>query len=112
MLGGNEYYKLNLNAETFRVMAGFGGGMATGELCGALSGGVALLGVLFTPERGYDDGKVKEATKDFVESFRAQLSSDNCEVLKDLFREEEIKCIPVVEKGAEILEKIINKYQR
>lgn len=118
LLGSNKYYGLNLKGESFRIMAGFGGGVSTEELCGAISGGVAVIGLLFTldrghdaEKRGYDAEKVKEATKDFVESFRTQLSSTNCKTLKDLHRKEEIKCTPVVEKGADLLEKIIHKYQ-
>jgi len=111
LLGGNEYYNLNLKGETFKIMAGFGGGAGVEEFCGAISGGVAVLGALFTVERGYDEGEVKEATKEFVESFREELSSTNCKTLKNNFRDEKLKCSPVVEKGAAILEGTIKKYR-
>lgn len=110
LLGGNEYYELNLKGETFKIMAGFGGGASSEEFCGVISGGVALIGLLFTWERGHDSEKAKEVTKDFVESFREELSSTNCKTLKNLFREEEQKCSPVVVKGAQILERTLNKY--
>lgn len=111
LLGGNKYYHLNLKGESFRIMAGFGGGLSTEELCGTISGGVAVIGILFTEKEDYDSGEIKEASKDFVQSFQKKLTSTNCKEIKESFREEERKCTPVVEKGAEILEEIIKKYQ-
>ncbi len=110
LLGSNEYYELNLNEETYRIMAGFGGGLHTEELCGALSGGVAVMGVVFSEEKGYEKDKIKAATKTFVESFKRELNSINCKEIKDVYRKDDIKCSPVVEKGAEILERIIKEY--
>lgn len=111
LLGGNDYYELELTDETFQVLSGFGGGLSTEELCGALSGGVAVLGVLFNKDQDYDKENIKEATKDFVESFQEQLTSTNCKTIKDLFRDEMRKCIPVVDTAARVLEEVIEKYQ-
>jgi len=107
LLGGNEYYQLHLKGESFRIMAGFGGGLSTEELCGAISGGVAVIGVLLTEKEGYDKGQIKEATKEFIQSFQRELASTNCKEIKESFREEERKCTPVVAKGADILEETL-----
>ncbi len=112
LLGGNEYYSLGLRPETSKIFAGFGGGFNAEELCGALSGGAGVLGLVFTRENGYEAGVVNEATKEFVETFKAALSATNCKTIKESFRKDDIKCTPVVIKSAEILEKIIKKYQR
>jgi len=110
LLGGNEYYQLNLKGESFRIMAGFGGGLSTEDLCGAISGGVAVIGILLTEKEGYDKGRIKEATKDFIQSFQKELTSTNCKEIKESFREEQRKCTPVVERGANILEETLKKY--
>ncbi|NBG87281.1 C-GCAxxG-C-C family protein [Isachenkonia alkalipeptolytica] len=112
LLGGNKYYGLNLKKETITTMRGFGGGMHTEELCGALSGGVAVIGVIFSEKKEYDQDKIKEATKEFVEKFSQELTSTNCQEVKNIYREEVYKCSPVVGKAGEILERTLCKYQR
>lgn len=111
LLGGNKYYGLDLTKETMTTMRGFGGGMHTEDLCGALSGGVAVMGIIFSEKKEYDQEKIPAATKDFVESFHRELSSTNCKELKNIYRKEVAKCSPVVSKAGEILERVLVKYQ-
>ena len=48
----NEEYNLNLSQQTLKVMAGFGGGMSTGDVCGIVTGSIGIIGVMSTiPER-------------------------------------------------------------
>lgn len=110
LLAGNDYYQLGLSADTFKAMAGFGGGVGVEDLCGVISGSTALLGVLLVDSRASGSGIIKEATVELVERFREKMSSLNCKELKDLYREEEAKCSSVVEAGGEILEAIVRKY--
>lgn len=111
LLAGNEYYNLDLNPDTFKVMAGFGGGVDVEDLCGVVSGSVALLGIIFVDKRAYESQEIKEITEDFVESFRRELKTLNCKMLKDMYREEDAKCSSVVEAGGRVLEEVIIKYK-
>ncbi len=111
LLAGNEYYNLNLGQDTFKIMAGFGGGVTVEDLCGVVSGSVALLGLMFVENRAHDSAIIKDITTEFVEGFRAKLTSINCAELKSLYREEEKKCSYVVDTGAKVLESIIEKYR-
>lgn len=69
--------------ESFNVAAGFGAGAGTGELCGALVGGIMALG-LMTPVDMSDpvmskkrtQAKGKELQKRFVEKFGALRCQD------------------------------------
>lgn len=111
LLAGNEYYQLGLSPDTFKMMAGFGGGVNVEDLCGVISGSTALLGILFVESRAAESEVIKEATVEFVERFRLELASSNCKELKALHREEDVKCSSVVEVGGAILEDIVKKYR-
>ena len=63
--------------EAFSIGAGFGGGAGTGELCGAVSGAVMVLGLLTPVDPADPVGSKKRTTakgkafqKRFVETFR------------------------------------------
>ncbi len=107
--GANEAYQLNLSKDALLAMAGFGGGMAVEGVCGAISGGVAVLGIMFTKERAHVGQLTKELTIEFIKTVEEKLGSSNCKILKEQYRDEEIKCASIVESTAEILDEIINR---
>ena len=71
-----------LDKETARkLLQGFGGGLAVGEVCGALSGAVAALGLLSDPVPPGDFGAkmaFSEKTKALAEAFREGAGSLRC----------------------------------
>lgn len=77
---GNEF-GLSLS-DAARVAAGFGGGMArTDRICGAVSGGLMVLGLAYGGTSG-DDSAGKETTyaavKEFFAAFEAAHGSVSC----------------------------------
>jgi C_GCAxxG_C_C family probable redox protein len=48
LYGSNIVYELGLSNNNMRLAAGFGGGMGIGSMCGAISGAVMVLGLLFS----------------------------------------------------------------
>ena len=111
ILGGDVYYELNLPKESFLTMAAFGGGMNREDLCGAISGGVALLGLIFVKNRSYESEIIKEITQEYVDRFESSMGSLNCKILKDSHRNEVEKCASVVDASSRILEEIVEKYK-
>lgn len=107
LYGANEEYTLNLSKETFKTMAAFGGGMAIEDTCGVATGAICVLGIMFTKERAHESDYVKELTKEFMDNFKKECRTLNCSELKEKYRNDEIRCSHIVEKGSEILEKII-----
>ncbi|WP_026477046.1 C-GCAxxG-C-C family (seleno)protein [Alkaliphilus transvaalensis] len=105
----NDIYNLKLAKDTLKAMAGFGGGMAVEGVCGAISGGVAVIGILFTKEYAHEGDAVKELTKELINAVEEELGSSNCKVLKEKYRNEESKCKFIVEIIADKLESIINR---
>jgi C_GCAxxG_C_C family probable redox protein len=96
----NEEYVLNLVGETFKTMAAFGGGMAVESVCGAATGAIAVLGIIFTDKRAHESEKVKLLTIEFMKKFEAELGTLNCRELKERFRNDEVRCIKMVETAA------------
>lgn len=106
----NEVYKLNLSKDALKTMAGFGGGMAVEEVCGALTGAIAVLGILFVEERAHEADTIKNLVTELFNKFEERLGTNNCKALKEKYREEEpIKCRSIILTAAEVLEEIIQK---
>lgn len=109
LYAANEEYELNLTKETFKTMAAFGGGMAIEDTCGVATGAICVLGIIFTKERAHESEYVKGLTREFMDKFKNKCSTLNCAALKQLYRNDEIRCIKLVEVGAEILDEIITR---
>ncbi|MBN1130775.1 MAG: C_GCAxxG_C_C family protein [Chitinispirillaceae bacterium] len=68
-----------------RIANGFGGGMGRKqEVCGAISGGIMVLGLMYG--RGENDGKEKQEitfakVRNLIESFTAECGTVNCREL-------------------------------
>lgn len=56
----NEEYDLNLSKDALKTMAAFGGGMAIGDVCGVISGSIAVIGIMFTDISGHKSPMVKK----------------------------------------------------
>ncbi|MDP3386003.1 MAG: C-GCAxxG-C-C family (seleno)protein [Eubacteriales bacterium] len=105
----NQTYNLGLQKDTLRTMAAFGGGMGVGSVCGALTGALAVLGVMFVQDKAHESTETKEMASAFFNRFVEKLSTDNCTKLKEMYRDDITKCDLVVRYSNEILEEMINK---
>lgn len=105
----NDEYKLNLDKNTLKTMAAFGGGMAVEGVCGAISGAIAALGILFTKDRAHESDRIKLLTKEFIEKFTERLGTENCKILKDKYRNDDIRCEKMIIASAEILDEIVKR---
>jgi C_GCAxxG_C_C family probable redox protein len=111
LYAANEEYNMNLSKQTLKSMAAFGGGMAIESVCGAITGGLAVLSIMFTKERAHEGTKVKELTTEFFEEFNSKLDTDNCKKLKEKYREEDTRCWVMIDTAVEVLDKIVRREQ-
>ena len=79
------------------VAAGFGGGVRSGEICGAISGAVMVIGLTEPDKR-----KVAGLTKQCVESFRKEFGCVRCLELK----QKGISCDELIAYGAQYAENL------
>lgn len=109
LYGGNEVYNLELDSEALKLASGFGGGMAIESTCGALTGGIMILGKLFHPKNGKEKENFKLMIKNFLDTYKKEMDDINCDALKNRYRTEEEGCKAVILKAAEILENTIKQ---
>jgi C_GCAxxG_C_C family probable redox protein len=107
--GANEAYSLGLDKEAFKLAAGFGGGMAIEDKCGALTASIMVLGKLFVKERAHESERIKELAKELFEEYTKEMGSIDCAPLKERYRTEELKCKNVILKAAEVLDRIVER---
>ena len=100
----SEYFGLDSNT-ALAVSAGFGGGVRSGEICGAISGAVMVLGMARQKNLTEPETKAETAaqTKALVETFREKYGCVRCHELK----EAGVSCDELVDYAAWLAEEII-----
>lgn len=106
-LWGNAAWHLNLDENACHLMAGLGGGLQVGDVCGALTGAVCALGCLIVKTKAHDCAELKPLTQAVVEQVRQRLGSLRCEEIKPRLFQPERRCAATVENCADILEAVL-----
>lgn len=109
LYAANEAYHLDLDEKTFKAIAPFSGGMWVEDVCGAITGSLAVLGILFTNHVAHESDHLKELTLEFFETFERKMHSGNCAKLKQMYRTEEEGCNKIIYTAGEILDTIITR---
>lgn len=109
LYAANQVYHLDLNSDSLKLAAAFGGGMGIESVCGVLAGSLMVLGRLFIKEIAHQHPEIKELSKELFDTFQKEMGDILCKPLKDNYRTEEKKCREVILKGAEVLDKIITR---
>lgn len=111
MVAANEEYDLNMSKDAIKASAVLGGGMGIGSVCGAATGALSVIGIMFTRERGHESPHVKGLTVEFLGEFQERMNSINCYTLIPMHRTEEERCLSIVETAAVVLDDIVLKYR-
>lgn len=111
MYAANDAYRLNLDPNTLRTMAAFGGGMCIGDTCGAITGALAVLGIIFTKEKAHESDKIKKLTVEFFNKFSTALGMKSCRELKNEYFNSEDRCSKILYTSVEILEQLVKEYK-
>ena len=109
LYAANEEYNMDLPPKTLKAMAAFGGGMAIESVCGAATGSIAVIGILFTKERAHESDRIKTLTAEFMNRFNDELGTLNCKELKQKYRNDQVRCSKMIETAADILDKIVKR---
>lgn len=101
ILKASEYkYGLYVPKECYMSFKGFSNGFGIGGMCSALSGAIAVLGLLF------DEEDVKTLRLKFLMEFRKRYGSYNC---MSVYESVSGRCELVIKTAADILEDIIRE---
>lgn len=108
LYAANDAYDLQLTKDALKTMAGFGGGMAIEETCGAITGAIAALSIMFVEDRAHEGERIKNLVIQLFDRVEKRLGSNNCKLLKEKYRHnEEEKCKYIVLAVAEELGEMI-----
>lgn len=113
LVAANDEYDLNISNQTLRMMASFGGGMAIGSVCGAITGGAAVIGLMFTTERGHKSPHVKEMTSRYINEYNRRMGTLECIPLKNKYYEQGApRCTIMMRMAAEVLQELVEEYRK
>ena len=108
----NDYYQLNLTAETLSCACCHGGGCGHDELCGGIAGVLMGLGIMFAKEgKARASANLNEIRKRFFEEFDSLYPCTSCNALRSQYAVPERKCESLLVGIADIAEKLIEEYR-
>lgn len=107
----NDYYHLDLDPKTLKSIVPFGGGLYCEKTCGMLTGGIAVIGVMFAEDKPSLNTKMKEITQKWVQAFEEEFGHTDCKIIKETRRDEYQGCSPLIIKAAEIFQEVIEEYK-
>ena len=111
LLWADEKYGLGVAPEDVKLVSGFGGGLGSGENCGALLGALAALSKALVRERAHATTGFGATCAGLVNRFRAELGTIECTELKEKYRRPDVRCLYVVERAAAILDEYMQELE-
>ena len=105
----SDEYNMKLKKETLKAMSSFGGGMCIESVCGAITGSLAVIGILFTKEKAHEGDRVKILCQELFQKFQSKLGTNNCAKLKAEYKKEDSGCRVMIETAAQILDEIVTR---
>lgn len=109
LYGANEVYNLGLSDDALKLAAGFGGGMAIEEACGALTASVMVLSKLFVENTAHESDRIKKLTSELLSKYEREMGSIVCKPLKKNHRSLFKGCNKIIIKAAENLDYIVKR---
>lgn len=107
----NDVYDFKLGEEVYQMMQGFGGGFYVGKTCGAFSGALAALGLIYGKQRPTTQAEAKKAAQFLVDEFESVFGSLNCDYIKEHFRDPQSGCGPVKLRAAQAMKRVIKRME-
>ena len=104
----NDYYDLGLDEKAMRLMAGYGGGMQTGNVCGTVLAAIGVFSEKYVETKAHESKDIKPVTQKFLRRFRETLNGSLlCKDLKAAYFEPEKRCVHTVLMACDVLEQVI-----
>ena len=109
---GNEYYDLGLHDRDMIVAAAYGGGIQSGNTCGAVLAGAGILSMKYVEQKSHDSKDIKPVVLKLIQQFNKTYGSVLCKDIKPQSFKPEYRCQKTVETACDILEAVIADYER
>ena len=109
LLAANEYYSLGIGEPASKLVGGFGGGVQTGNACGALLAAVSVLSVLCIDGKAHESGTLRNAVSLLVSEFEEKMGSTLCRDIRPKVFQPSGRCVVTVDTVCDILEDVISR---
>lgn len=109
---GNEYYDLGLHDRDMIVVAAYGGGIQSGNTCGAVLAGAGILSMKYVEQKSHDSKDIRPVVLKLIQQFNKTYGSVLCKDIKPQSFKPEYRCQKTVETACDILEAVIADYER
>lgn len=106
----DEALSLHLSPEAYRLVAGYGGGLGCGDTCGAICGAVAVVSYLLVGESAHSTPGFRTACADCTHAMREAFGATSCVSIAPRFKSKETRCLPTVERAADVLEDVLKRH--
>ncbi|MCR5356597.1 MAG: C-GCAxxG-C-C family protein [Lachnospiraceae bacterium] len=107
----NEYYDLKLHDRDMIMLGGYGGGLQTGNTCGAVLAAVSVLSMKYIEQKAHDSKDIKPVTTALIREFDKKYGSVLCKDIKPQSFDPLNRCKKTVEAACDILEAVIADYE-
>ena len=78
----NEYYDLKLHDRDMIMLGGYGGGIQTGNTCGAILAAVSVLSMRYVGQKAHESKDIKPVTTALIREFNKKYGSVLCKDIK------------------------------
>ena len=104
----NDYYGLGLDERAMKLVSGYGAGMQTGNVCGAVLSAISVISLKYVDTKAHESTAIKPVTEQFISRFsEASEESILCKELKAVYFQPEKRCLKTVLMACDALEQII-----
>ncbi|MBQ3295556.1 MAG: C-GCAxxG-C-C family protein [Erysipelotrichaceae bacterium] len=106
----NDHYGLKITEEDMLMFGGYGGGMYSGIVCGALVSSIAVISKMVVKQNARREKEtVRPLIQKAVRNFNETLGGLSCKELKPKYWTKELSCWRTVELAATALEKTVEE---
>ena len=92
-----------------KMVGGFGGGIQTGNACGAFLAAVSVLSLLCIDKKAHESGTLRNAVSLFVSEFEDKMGSNLCSQIRPRVFEPQRRCAVTVDTVCDVLEDVIER---
>jgi C_GCAxxG_C_C family probable redox protein len=111
LMAGCKKYNIDLYPQTLKALGPFGGGMQIESVCGALTGSLSVIGLLFIDNYQHESDEVEIIVNSFLKRFEKKTGSIVCSELRYRYHDVKNGCEKIIKAAAVNLEKIVEHYK-
>lgn len=108
----NEYYDLKLHDRDMIMLGGYGGGIQTGNTCGAILAAASVLSMKYVEQKAHESKDIKPVTTALIREFNKKYGSVLCKDIKPQSFDPQYRCKRTIEAACDILEAVIADYDK